>query len=105
MSKTPEGVKAYPIDHIQEDTFKNAQKPAVENEEFRNLLTLKLDWGKARPAQSASVGLFYLQKGGRWIPSYKIEVDGKSNAVLKLQTTPVNEQTDLEDVAMKLFIA
>jgi len=104
LLQTHEGVKAVAIDHSQEVTFKHSHKPAVENEEFRNLLTLKLDWGKARAAKSANVGLFYLQKGVRWIPSYKIEVDGKGNAVVKLQATLVNELADLEDVSVNLVI-
>ena len=104
LLKTAEGVKAVAIDRIQEVTFKHSHKAAVENEEFRNLLTLKLDWGKSKPAKSANVGLFYLQKGVRWIPSYKIEVDGKGNAAVKLQATLLNELADLEDVAVNLVI-
>src|ERR1019366_5559563 len=79
-------------------------KPAAANEEFRSLLTLKLDWAKAKPAKTANVGLFYLQKGVRWIPSYKVEIDGDGNAAVQLQATLLNELADLEDVSVNLVI-
>jgi hypothetical protein len=104
LLKTAEGVKAIAIDRIQEVTFPHSHKPAASSEEFRNLLHLKLDWGKTNPAKSANVGLFYLQKGVRWIPSYKIELDGKGNAAVELQATLLNELADLDDVSLNLVI-
>ncbi len=104
LLQTAEGVKVLAIDRIQDVTFKQAHKPAAANEEFRNLLTLKLDWGKAKPAKTANVGLFYLQKGVRWIPSYKVEIDGDGKAAVKLQATLLNELADLEDVSVNLVI-
>ncbi len=104
LLQTAEGLKALPIERIQQVTFKQAHKPAAANEEFRNLLTLKLDWGKAKPAKSTSVGLFYLQRGVRWIPSYKVEVDGDGKAIVKLQATLLNELADLDDVSVNLVI-
>jgi hypothetical protein len=104
LLKTAEGLKALPIERIQEVTFKNAHQPAAANEEFRNLLTLKLDWGKAAPAKSANVGLFYVQKGVRWIPSYKVEMGDDGQAAVKLQATLVNELADLEEVSVNLVI-
>ncbi len=104
LLKTADGVKALTIDRIQEITFPHGHKSAAASEEFRNLLTLKLDWGKTQPAKSANVGLFYLQRGVRWIPSYKVELDGQSNAVVKLQATLINELPDLEDVSVNLVI-
>jgi len=104
LLKTVEGVKALSIDRIQEVTFTHSHKAAAASEEFRNLLNLKLDWGRTKPAQSANVGLFYLQKGVRWIPSYKVELDGKGNAAVKLQATLLNELADLDDVSVNLVI-
>ena len=104
LLQTAEGVKALPIDRIQDVTFKQAHKAAAANEEFRTLLTLKLDWGNAKPAKAANVGLFYLQKGVRWIPSYKVEIDGDGKAAVKLQATLLNELADLEDVSVNLVI-
>jgi hypothetical protein len=104
LLKIAEGAKAIAIDRIQEVTFTHAHKPAAASEEFRNLLNLKLDWGKAKPAKTANVGLFYLQKGVRWIPSYKVELDGNGQAAVKLQATLINELADLDDVSVNLVI-
>ena len=103
LLKTSDGLKAVNIERIQDVTFKQDFRPGAPNEEFRNLLTLKLDWtGPA--AKSAQVGLLYLQKGVRWIPSYKVTIDGKGEAVVKLQATILNELTDLEDAIVNLVI-
>lgn len=104
LLKTAEGTKAVPFERIQEVTFKQTHKAMVTNEEFRSLMTLKLDWGRSKPAKSAKVGLFYLQKGVRWIPSYKIEVDGQGHAKVKLQATLLNELADLADASVNLVI-
>jgi len=104
LLQTGEGVKALAIDRIQDVTFPHANKAAAASEEFRNLLYLKLDWGKAQAGKSANIGLFYLQKGVRWIPSYKVELDGQGKAAVKLHATLLNELADLEDVSVNLVI-
>ena len=104
LLRTAAGVKAVPLDHIQEVTFVHAPKPAAAVEEFRNLLTLRLEWNQAKPKKAANVGLFYVQKGIRWIPNYKIELDGNGKATVKLQATLLNELADLDDVPVNLVI-
>ena len=98
------GIKAVPIDHIRELTFLEEPKATLGHEEFRNIMTLKLDWGRREPAKTASVGMVYVQRGIRWIPSYRIDIDGKGQAVVKLQATIVNELADIENVKAHLVI-
>lgn len=104
LLKTEEGTRVVPLSYIQELTFIDKFKTVASDEEFRNTLTLKLHWRRRKPSKNARVGLVYLQKGVRWIPSYKITIDGKGNAVVKLQATLINELTDLEDVTANLVI-
>ena len=104
LLETHEGVKVVPVDRIQDVTFKDAPQRTRADERYRNLLTLKLDWGDRAREETARVGLVYLQKGVRWIPSYKITIDGEGKAVVKLQATLLNEMTDLEDVTAHLVI-
>jgi hypothetical protein len=104
LLKTAEGVKVLGLDRIQDVIFTHGHKTAAASEEFRNLMRLHLDWGSAKPAGTANVGLFYLQKGVRWIPSYKVELDGKGNAAVKLEATLLNELADLDDVSVNLVI-
>jgi len=104
LLKTADGVRAMPINRIQDVTFKDPPQSKRGNEEFRNLLTLKLDWGNRRPKKMVDAGLVYVQRGIRWIPSYRITIDGKGKAVLKLQATLLNEMVDLKDVTTHLVI-
>lgn len=98
------GVKAVPIKRIKEVTFIEEPSPTLAREEFRNIMTLRLDWGKRKPERRANVGMVYVQKGIRWIPNYRIDIDGEGNAVVKLQATLVNELVDVEDVKAHLVI-
>jgi hypothetical protein len=104
LVKTEAGTKAVSFDRIIDITF--AQKPGTRlaPEEFRNLLTLKLDWGGKAPEKQAEVGMLYLQRGIRGIPNYKVAIDGKGQATVRLQATLINELTDLEDVTTNLVI-
>ena len=102
--KTFDQVKLLDFTRVTDVTFKEPPKTGTTSEEFRNLLTLKLDWAGGKPAAMAEVGMVYLQKGIRWIPNYKISLDGKGNALIKLQGTIINELTDLDDVTANLVI-
>jgi hypothetical protein len=104
LLKTAEGTKVVNVDRIQDVKFLGKYKTAVGNEEFRNLLTLKLDWTRGKPEKTADVGLMYLQKGVRWIPNYLVDLDGAGKATVKLQATLINEMTDLENVTANLVV-
>jgi hypothetical protein len=104
LLKTESGVKAVNLDRIQDLRFTGAYGKTLRREEFRNLLTLKLDWEKGQAQKEADVGLLYLQRGIRWIPNYKVAIDGKGKAVVKLQATLINELADLQDVTANLVI-
>jgi hypothetical protein len=97
------GTKAVLLNRIQEVTFAGDFQPRVASPEFRNVMTLKLDW-KRKPAKTANVGMAYVQRGIRWIPNYRVDIDGKGNATLSLQATLVNELTDLDNVTAHLVI-
>ncbi|MFO7899704.1 MAG: hypothetical protein R6V58_11675 [Planctomycetota bacterium] len=97
-------VRAMPIDRIKDVSFRKQPKPKLGHEEFRDLLTLKLDWGAREPEKSVPTGLVYLQRGIRWIPNYRVTIDGNGKATVKLQATLLNEMTDLEDVTAHLVI-
>lgn len=104
LLKTTEGTKAVNVERILDVTFKEPPKTGWGSVEFRNLLTLKLDWGGRKPEPLADMGLMYVQRGIRWIPNYKVTIDGAGKATVKLQATLLNELTDLEDVTCHLVI-
>jgi len=98
-----EGVKALPLERIREVTFRTIARRALPVEESRRLLTLKLAWD-GQPGPRARVGMVYLQNGVRWIPSYRVDIDGAGQARIRLQATLVNELADLNDVTASLVI-
>ncbi|MEI8242593.1 MAG: hypothetical protein WCI17_04940 [bacterium] len=104
LLKTAAGIKVVNLDRIQDISFVGDYKRVLPQEEFRNLLTLKLDWGGSKPQKEADVGLLYLQRGIRWIPNYKVVIDGKGQANVTLQATLINELTDLNDVSLNLVV-
>lgn len=104
LLKTINGTAVVPLSSIESIAFKGAFKDKVEEEEFRNLLTLKLDWDSQKPAKAVDLGMMYLQRGIRWIPQYKIAIDGAGNAHVKLQATLINELTDLNDATVNLVV-
>jgi hypothetical protein len=104
LLETREGTKVLPIADVERVVFLDNPKPEVEQPEFRNILSMRLDWGSRKPAAEADVGMAYLQRGIRWIPSYRVEVDGRGKAVVRLQATLINELADLEDVTANLVI-
>ena len=104
LLKTAAGVKVANLDRILDISFTGDYKRVLPREEFRNLLTLKLDWVGGKPQKEADVGLLYLQRGLRWIPNYKVVIDGKGQANVKLQATLINELTDLNDATVNLVV-
>ncbi len=104
LLKTIEGTKAVNIDTITDVKFVGKFETKLTREEYRNLLTLKLDWAGQPAAKSANVGMAYVQKGIRWIPNYRVELDGKGKASVKMQATLINELTDLKDATVNLVI-
>jgi hypothetical protein len=104
MLETGQGVLALPLERIRSVSFKDPPTPRYASESFRNLLTLALSWPEARPRSEIEVGMAYVQKGLRWIPSYKVTIDGAGKARVQLQATLVNELADLEGVTANLVV-
>lgn len=104
LLKTETGTRAIPIDRIQDVTFIDNPTAQLEYEEIRNLLKLELDWGGRVPAKTARVGMTYLQKGLRWIPHYKLHIDGNGTVKVQLQATLLNELADLDGVTANLLV-
>ena len=98
------GTKVLPLHRVRTLIFHDEFKTIRARDERRDLLTLRLDWGEQSPAAEARVGMVYLQRGVRWIPNYRIELNGEGQAKIKLQATIVNELVDLDGVAMHLVI-
>ncbi len=102
--KTETGNTFVPIARIQTLSFKGEHNSKDQEEELRNVLTLKLEEHGRNPGGEANVGMMYVERGLRWIPSYKVTIDGSGHARVKLQATIVNDLIDLEDVNANLVV-
>ena len=101
LLKINEGIKALPIHRIQDITFLGEPNETTQKKETKDTMRFKLDG----PQQNtAKVGMAYVQRGIRWIPGYRVEIDGKGNAVIKLQGTIINELADIENITTHLVI-
>jgi hypothetical protein len=106
LLRLAEGVRAIPVGEISDVTFLGEGGPAtaVSREEHRNLMTYRLDWGRRNPRAEAQVGMMYVERGIRWIPSYRVDIDGEGTARIKLQATLINELADLDGVKTHLVV-
>lgn len=104
LLNTEEGVKAVPLSRIQDVTF--VDPPALEATQWqvRPSMTYQLDWGEGAAQPSAEVGMTYVQRGIRWIPSYRVDLDGRGRAKIQLQATLINELLDLNDITAHLVV-
>ncbi len=103
--KTGEDVHLSDISRIEEVEFKKPPKTSISTMEYHNLYTMHLDWGEGkRRAKTAEVGMYYLQQGICWVPSYRVNIDGHGKAEIKLQATISNGMTDLDHATVNLVV-
>src|SRR5688572_25323188 len=48
--------------------------------------------------------MVYLQRGLRWIPEYRIDVDGAGRAKVRLQATLIDDLADLDHASVHLVV-
>lgn len=104
LLETDGGIKAVPLRRIQDVTF--VDPPALEATDWqvRPSMTYRLDWGSGPRGADAEVGMTYVERGIRWIPSYRVDLDGNGRARIQLQATLINELLDLNDVTVHLVV-
>jgi hypothetical protein len=100
---TGEGTRAVALDRIEGVVFKDVARTTTSAEEARDVLTLRLAWAGER-APTARVGFVCLESGLRWIPEYRIDIDGAGAAHVRLQATLVNDLADLDHAAVRLVV-
>lgn len=63
-------------------------------------LTLKLE----NVAKDSKVGVVYVQEGLRWVPSYKLDIDGSGKARVQMEASLQNDLIDLKDATVNLVV-
>ncbi len=102
------GREAVPLEQLYSVRFIEGVDPEapITTPSRANRLTLELAWDEPRePAGKAHVGVMYLQKGIRWIPSYRVTLldDGKT-ARIEMQASLVNDLIELDDATVHLVV-
>lgn len=72
----------------------------LSRKETKERLTLQL----AGSGSDGKVGVVYVQQGLRWIPSYKLDIDGEGRARVQLQAALQNDLIDLVDATVHLVV-
>lgn len=93
--KTETGVMLFPANSLRNIEFfgqPKMEKPKVSKE---NRLSVKVEG--AKDGEKINLGVAALERGIRWIPSYRVEVKGTpvKEAKLELEAVMINELTDL----------
>ncbi len=105
LIEVEEGLKAVPIARIRDVTFLDA-KPKTKrvHEERKRVLAYSLSQQDKNAGAKVELGLSYVSSGFRWIPSYRIEVDGEGKALVHMRATLVNDLRDLDDCLIQLVV-
>ncbi len=104
MLQTAEGVRVIPVGQVRDATFRQAPKKEWRDEEPGGALTLDLEWPGGRAEEETQIGLMYVQRGLRWIPNYRVNIDSKGALSIEMQATIINEMVDLENATVHLVI-
>jgi hypothetical protein len=104
LLQTKDGVLARPLTSISQVVFKVPPRQSAATPELRNLLRLQLDGPRRAAGEQVGVGMAYLQRGLRWIPSYRLALDGKGHSHIDMQATVANELVNLQNATVNLVI-
>lgn len=98
--ETDSGTRVLPLDQVRNLEVRGPLGAKYQQDELRGRLTLRVEGG----GTGSRVGVAYVQKGLRWIPSYKIDVGENGKARFELQATLVNDLLDLERAVVHLVV-
>ncbi|MBL8735020.1 MAG: hypothetical protein JNL12_01205 [Planctomycetes bacterium] len=100
LLQTASGTRAVPMSGLHGLEVRGEFAGRLRETRTQERLELRVQGGGA----GAAVGVVYVQKGLRWIPAYKLEIDGAGKAVVKFEATLVNDLVDLEGVTVNLVV-
>ncbi len=92
LVQTASGTRALSINNVRDLEVHGEFAAKVREQQDRERLTLTVEGGGG----NAKVGVMYVQQGLRWIPSYRVDIDGNGKAVVQMEATLVNDLVDLE---------
>lgn len=100
LLKTATGTRAVPLAQVRDLEVRGEFAATLRGEEQRDQLVLQIAGG----GQGATVGLMYVQQGLRWIPAYRVDIDGAGKASVQFEATLQNDLIDLDHATVNLVI-
>lgn len=100
LVQTAQGTRALPLGSVRELEVRGDYQGRIAVEEQKPRLSLRLAGG----GPDAKVGVLYVQKGLRWIPGYRIDIDGKGTAKVQFEATIANDLIDLDRATVNLVV-
>jgi len=76
----------------------------ITDTEKRRQISVRVTQNGKPYTGKAEVGFIYIQRGIRWIPSYRVDLLDDSKARLRLQGTIINDIVDIENADIKLVV-
>jgi hypothetical protein len=98
--QTVSGTRMVPLTQVRGLEVRGEFASTMRGEETRERLVLRTQGGGAE----AKVGVMYVQHGLRWIPAYRVDIDGKGQAAVQFEATLVNDLVDLDAATVHLVI-
>jgi hypothetical protein len=102
--RTRGGDQFIPAGMVRDLTIPGVPKREAEVAKPRQVLSARLVSEGKTVAGEAPVGMGYLAKGLRWIPSYRLQLLGEGKLRLQLQGTVINDVVDLQDSRLHLVV-
>lgn len=105
--ETDHGMALVPMHKIVSVIFKDSPADRFTEETVKDYLQMHLagmTGGAGASDRQARVGIMYVERGLRWLPSYRLSIDGNGKAHMTLQATLINDLIDLADVSTNLVI-
>ncbi|MBK8098246.1 MAG: hypothetical protein IPK26_14135 [Planctomycetes bacterium] len=100
LLQTGSGTRVLALSQVRDLEVRGEFVPRIRGEEQQARLTLQIAGGGA----GATVGVMYVQRGLRWIPAYRLDIDGKGQAAVQFEATLVNDLVDLERATVNLVV-
>jgi hypothetical protein len=98
--QTQAGTRVLPFTQVRDLEVRGTFVGTVRSEQLKERLELRVAGG----GKDARVGVMYVQKGMRWIPAYRLDLDGNGKAAVAFEATLVNDLIDLEAATVNFVV-
>ncbi len=100
LLRTETGTRILPLAQVRDLEVRGECTRTLRGEETKERLVLRLAGG----GEGARVGVMYVQRGLRWIPAYRLDLDGNGKVAVQFEATLVNDLVDLDAATVHLVI-